>query len=129
MAVMLGRLDAKLPWKVFLDQTCGDLYDEARALKLEGPPGAGNSTPGFNGLSRYLKVHVIKPNGNEVKLTMPARVIDNLKEVIDRSVMESIQRQKIDLDQVAAKARRKGYAPHTVFEVEDPERKVKVWLE
>lgn len=129
MTSMLARLDAQLPWKFFLDQTCGDLYADARALKFKELPDGEGSVPGFDRLSRFMKVHVIKSNGNVVELTMPARVVNNLEEIIDPPVMESIKRQKIDLDQIMKRVEQNGYAPQIIFELEDSERKVRVWLE
>ncbi|MGV7221839.1 MAG: ABC1 kinase family protein [Nitrospinales bacterium] len=129
MTVTLGRLDAQLSWKFFLDQICGDLYDQARAIKIEDIPEIKASSPGFDGLSSFLKVHVVKPDGNNVDLTMPARVVDNLEDVIDSNVMELIKRNNIDLEKIKADVIRKGYSPQTVFELNDSERNVKAWLE
>jgi hypothetical protein len=129
MTVILGRLDAQLPWKFFLDQVCGDLYDQARALKIDELPDNKDSAPGFDRLSSLLKVHVEKADGKIVDLSMPSRVVDDLEDVIDQPVMESIKRQNIDLEKIKAVVKQKGYAPQIVFELEDSERKVRVWLE
>ncbi len=126
LAVMLERLDAKLPWKFLLEKHCAEQFPAARALKL--PPSSAAAV-GFNGIARYLQVYVVKPNGNKVKLTMPARVADDLKGVIDPPVMESIERQNIDLDAIQKRARQTGFVPQLLFDLKDPEREVKVWLE
>jgi predicted unusual protein kinase regulating ubiquinone biosynthesis (AarF/ABC1/UbiB family) len=129
MTVILGRLDAQLSWKFFLDQICSDLYDQARALKIDDLPGKKIGFPGFDRLSSFLKVHVEKADGKVVDLTMPSRVVDNLEDVIDQPVMESIERKNIDLEKIQTVVRQNGYVPQIVFELEDSERKVKVWLE
>jgi predicted unusual protein kinase regulating ubiquinone biosynthesis (AarF/ABC1/UbiB family) len=129
MTVILGRLDAQLSWKFFLDQICGDLYDQARAYKIDDLPDKKETAPGFDRLSSFLKVHVEKADGKKIDLTMPARVVDNFEDVIESSVMETINRQNIDLNQIKTTIRKNCYSPQMVFELEDSERKVKVWLE
>ncbi len=126
LAVMLERLDVKLPWKFMLHELCGQQFPAAQALTL--PPPAESAVK-FSGIARYLQVHVVKPNGNKIKLTMPARVADDLRGVIDPPVLESIKRQSIDLDAIQQRVRRSGFVPQTVFDLSDPEREVRVWLE
>ena len=60
---------------------------------------------------------------------MPARCADNIEEVMDDSVKESIQRQNIDLLAIQDKARKSGFIPQVLFELSDVERDMKVWLE
>lgn len=129
MMSMLEKLDAQLPWKFFLEQTCSDLFDSAGQLTFDKISGDEKSRPGFDGLSKYLKIYVVKANGNKVELTMPSRVIENLADVIDPPVMESIKRQNIDLDQIKKRVEKSGFAPQKVFDMKDSERSVKVWLE
>ena len=60
---------------------------------------------------------------------MPARCADDLEGVIDESVKESINRQKIDLQAIQEKAQKSGFIPQTLFSLSDDERDMKVWLE
>ncbi len=129
LVVMLERLDSKLPWQFTMDKLCSDLYPAARAIQLPEAAPSKAFAPGFDGIARYLQIHVIKPNGNKVRLTMPARVAEILEEVIDPPVKESIDRQNIDLKEIQDRARKSGFIPQTLFEMKDPERDVRVWLE
>lgn len=126
---MLGRLEARLPWSFIMDGLCGDAYPEARILRLPDVPAAAGSAPGFDRMARVMKVHVKKPGGTEVRLTMPARVADDLDGVIDPPVKESIARQGLDLAGMQERVRKSGFVAQTIFELEDSERKVRVWLE
>ncbi|MFQ5715812.1 MAG: hypothetical protein ACE5GQ_01785, partial [Nitrospinales bacterium] len=65
----------------------------------------------------------------EVRLTMPARVADDLEGIIDPPVKESIVKQGLDLAGMQERVRKSGFVAQTIFELEDPERKVRVWLE
>ena len=60
---------------------------------------------------------------------MPARCADDLEGVIDESVKESINRQKIDLQAIQEKAQKSGLIPQTLFSLIDDERDMKVCLE
>jgi hypothetical protein len=77
----------------------------------------------------YLKINVIKSNGNKVSITMPARCAENLEDVMDESVKEFINKQKINLHAIQEKARKSGFIPQTLFSLSDEERDMKVWLE
>jgi len=125
---MLSRLDVALPWQFLLDKHLSDVYPEAQALNLPKVK-SSQAIHSFNGMARYLKVHVVKSNGNKVGLTMPARCADDLEGVIDESVKESINRQKIDLQAIQEKAQKSGFIPQTLFSLSDDERDMKVWLE
>ncbi len=130
LTTMLSRLDCKVSWLQLFDELCGgDQFIPARQLSLPEPEFASDAFPKFDGISQYLKVYVEKPNGNKVRLTMPARVIEDLEEVIDPPVMETIKRQKIDLDVIKKDVIASGFTQQVVFEVRDDERYVKVWLE
>jgi predicted unusual protein kinase regulating ubiquinone biosynthesis (AarF/ABC1/UbiB family) len=129
LTTMLNRLDAKISWRFILDKLCSDLYPHAEALNLPEIPCDSEKVLRLDGIAKYLKVNVIKPNGNKVRLTMPARVADNIEEVIDPPVMESIERQKIDLAAIQKRVHETGFIPQTLFDLKDPEREVLVWLE
>jgi len=49
--------------------------------------------------------------------------------VMDESIKESINRQKIDLQAIQEKAQKSGFIPQTLFSLSDDERDMKVWLE
>jgi predicted unusual protein kinase regulating ubiquinone biosynthesis (AarF/ABC1/UbiB family) len=125
---MLRRLDVPLPWQFIMDKILSDIYPEARALTLPEVE-IDSKGPAFDSMARYLKVHVVKANGNKVSLTMPGRCADDIESVMDEPVKESIQRQNIDLQSIQDKARKSGFVPQILFELHDEERDMKVWLE
>ena len=129
LTTMLERLDAKVSWRFLLDKSCSDLYPHAQALSFPENSGGTEQILRLDGIARYLKVNVVKPNGNKVRLTMPARVADNIEDIIDPPVMESIKRQKIDLAAIQKRVHETGFVPQILFDLKDPEREVLVWLE
>jgi len=128
LATHLQKLNVSISWSNLLYEAAGDLFPKARSWPLPECT-VVEGVPNFKGISQYLKIDVKKGNGNRVTLTMPARVAENLEEVMDPPILESIKKQNIDLDEIQLRTRRSGFIAQTVFEFEDPERKVKVWLE
>lgn len=126
---MIKRLDTKLPWAFILNQLCRDIFPQARQHILPAIPPATGQAPGFDKIAKYLKIDVKKSNGNKVWLTMPGRVADDLEGIIDTPVKETIARQGIKLTEIQERVCRSGFVPQVLFEVDDPERHVRVWLE
>lgn len=126
LATMLRRLDVALPWQFIMDKILSDVYPAARALTLPEVDSNGST---FDSMAQYMKVHVVKSNGNKVSLTMPARCADDIEGVMDESVKDSIHKQNIDLLAIQDKARKSGFVPQILFELHDEEREMKVWLE
>jgi predicted unusual protein kinase regulating ubiquinone biosynthesis (AarF/ABC1/UbiB family) len=129
MTTMFRRLDARLPWKFILQTVCGDVYPQALAVVLPDAKSAKGFAPKFDGLAKFMMVKVAKPNGTRVHLSMPARVAENIEDVLDQPVKDAIVRAKIDLPAIQDRVRRSGFVPQVVFELNDPERNVKIWLE
>ena len=111
-----------------MDKILSDIYPQALALTLPKVEG-GSESSAFNSMARYLKVHVVKSNGNKVSLTMPGRCADDIEGVMDDPVKESILKYNIDLPPIQDRARKSGFVPQTLFELQDEERDIKVWLE
>ncbi len=128
LATHLQKLKVSVSWSNLLYEAAGDLFSKARTWPLPECP-VVEGAPNFRGISQYLKIDVKKGNGNRVTLTMPARVAERLEEVMDPPILEAIKKQNIDLDEIQIRTRRSGFIAQTIFEFEDPERKVKVWLE
>ncbi len=127
MSALLKRFDTKISWKFILGKVCSDCFLPAKTFQLPGC--SQEKSICFDGMAKYLLIKVIKPNGNKVRLTMPARVAENLVDVIDPSVMESIKRQNIDMVGIQSRILKSGFIPQMLFDLKDPERDVKVWLE
>ncbi len=128
LASHLRKLKVSVSWSRLLDEIAGDLFRKAREWPLPESD-IKEEMIHFGGLSRFLKIDVRKGEGNRVELTMPARVVESLEEVIDPPVLESIRKQNIDLKNILKKVQRSGFQAQVLFEIEDSVRKVKVWLE
>jgi predicted unusual protein kinase regulating ubiquinone biosynthesis (AarF/ABC1/UbiB family) len=127
LSTMLSRLDVALPWQFLLDKHLSDIYPDAQAVQLPKVK-SSQVIHSFDEMARYLKVHVVT-NGNKISLTMPARCADDLEDVMDESVKESINRQEIDLQAIQEKVQKSGFISQTLFSISDEERDIKVWLE
>ena len=92
-----------------------------------GDGGRAGGVP-FSGVARYLKVDIEKASGVKVKLTMPARLAEDLEHAMDETVLKAIREQNIDLADIQERARNSGFVPQVLFELHDAERDVRVWL-
>jgi hypothetical protein len=111
-----------------MDQIVSDLYPKARTLSL--PEIASKSQgPTFDSIARYMKVHVVKSNGNKISLTMPGRCANDIEGAMNDSVKEYIHWKKIDLVAIQDKVRKSGFVPQVLFEFHGEEHEMKVWLE
>ena len=128
LTTMLKRLDVALPWQFIMDKILSDIYPQARSLLLPEVEASAQG-PAFDSMAQYMKVHVVKSNGNKISLTMPSRCADDIEGVMDEPVIESIRKQNIDLQAIQGKARKSGFVPQVLFELQDEERDMKVWLE
>lgn len=128
LTTMLKRLDVSLPWQFTMDEILFDIYSQARALTVPEVE-TGSQVPDFDSIARYLKIHVVKSNGNEVSLTMPGRCADDIEGVMDELIKESTYKQNIDLVSIQYKIWKSGFVPQVIFELQDQEGVIKVWLE
>lgn len=129
MTTMLKRLDVPLPWRFTMNQLCQDLYPEARSYTLPEVPQVEGAASGFHEMAQLLKIYVKKADGNEINMSMPGRVVEDLEEIIDPPVLEAIRRENIDLQAIQVKVRQSGFVPQELFEVKDQSRYARVWLE
>ena len=128
LITMLSRLDVSLSWKLTMDNILSDIYPEARALIL---PEVDKEfqTPAFDSIARFLKVSVVKANGSKINLTMPGRCVDDIEGEMEESIKQSIHKQNINLIAIQDKVRKSGFLPQTLFELQDEDHTIKVWLE
>ncbi len=120
----LKGLDAKVLWGQAIERYLQEYQKELNALVL--PKIAGED---FATIAQRLKVQVSRNGRLKANVTLAASAIDRLEQFLDEETLSRIQEEKIDLQQITADVRRRGYAPGSVFELSDPRREVKVWLE
>ncbi|MEW4562839.1 AarF/UbiB family protein [Bremerella sp. JC770] len=124
MITYLSGLDAKVLWCRGL-QTHVAKYRQAMGL-LKLPTLA---TVDYQTLARHLKVQVLRDGQLKASVTLAAAAIDRLENFLDDETLERIGQERIDLTEIVRDVRRQGYVPGNVFELKDPHREVKVWLE
>lgn len=79
--------------------------------------------------SAYLVISVKESGAQKVKLTLPARAIENLKNFIPEDVECKLSGKGIDLDSLVSEVRRNVYRPQEVFSLLDGSKEVLVYLE
>lgn len=83
----------------------------------------------FNSLAKSVKIHVFEKGSEKVSLTLPASSLINLKDLMEPNLIQSLEKQGIDIDYLIRRAIRKGGYPETLFEFKDQDKSVQVILE
>ncbi|MEX1041023.1 MAG: AarF/ABC1/UbiB kinase family protein [Pirellulaceae bacterium] len=121
----LQGLDARIQWRTHLMPI---LKRHATPMaQLPIPP--TNVATGYEGLAKYLKIQVRRGNRVTAQITCEGSAIDNLEELIDPQTLTKIRNANIDLQHLVREVRQRGYTPGEVFELQDDEKCIAVWLE
>lgn len=124
MITYLGGLDAKVLWCRAQQIHVWKHRQAMEQLVLPSLP-----TQDYQTLAKHLKVQVLRDGQLKASVTLAAAAIDRLEKFLDDETLRRIDEERIDLVEIVRDVRRKGYVPGNVFELTDPQREVKVWLE
>jgi hypothetical protein len=92
-------------------------------------PVAPDRTTTFRALARNLVICVTENGQTKVKVTLPALAVDELEEYLEGDLSGKIQARGIDLARIVKEVRHAGYAPRTLFKLEESPKSYHVWLE
>ncbi|QDU61006.1 putative protein kinase UbiB [Planctomycetes bacterium Pan216] len=101
---------------------------EREAARLPLPMTSRRSTT-FGQLASHLHIRVQEEGRTKVKVSLSAGAVEDLSDLLDDDVRRKIRTRGIDLEELVRGVRRSGYAPRTLFELDEPPRHFAVWLE
>lgn len=122
----LEKLDAPVAWKPIVEPIISSI------ARRYVPAAATTDEPrrcDFGSLSRWLKLRVRERGTVKVQLTMAARSIDDLEELIDEPLRKKIEAQGTSLARLSTEVRQRQYRPGSVFSLIEGEKEIDVWLE
>lgn len=79
--------------------------------------------------STYLIISVREDGAQKVKLTLPAKAIENLGSFIPPDVLGKLEKEKVSIEDLVRDVRRNAYKPQTVFSLLEDEKEISVYLE
>ena len=79
--------------------------------------------------SNHLIISVKELGTQKVKLTLPAKAIDNLKNFIPADVESKLMEKQISIESLVSEVRKNIYKPQDVFSLKDGEKEILVYLE
>lgn len=120
----LGGLEAKVLWGRALDVHVKRHRQAMAQLTMPSMP-----TQDYKTLAKHLKVQILRDGQLKASVTLAAGAIDRLEKFLDEETLVRIKEERIDLAKIVRDVRRSGYVPGSVFQLSDPQREVKVWLE
>lgn len=126
LAYYLEGLGTPIFWQRPFDACTKTLTGEMADLAL---PSIDSSECDFGSMAKNLKIRVREQGQTKVQLTLYASSIDNLDALLNDDVKQQIDQQGIDLKQIVADVRSRGYAPASLFCLADGDKQIDVWLE
>lgn len=79
-----------------------------------------DSKAGFDSMAKHLCIEVFREGRKKVALKLPVNAIEDIHNLIDEDITRKIQARGISLDAIVHDARRSGYAPGDLFQLEEP---------
>jgi len=110
------------PFQLVRDRHLSD----AQALPLSEAEEGGSS---YSSLATSLHVQIDEQGTTRARVSLPAASIERLPELMEENVLTAIRRRGLDLEEMVREARRGGYAPGEIFQLEEDGKCMRVWLE
>lgn len=121
----LEALDVRSAWRRSFDLECAAELVPASKIQLQ-PADASAST--CSAIARTLVVRCVVDGEEKVALSMPARAVDDLENLIEPEVLERLNARGIDLEGRVREIRERGYPRCAVFEEAEGRREISVIL-
>lgn len=125
LAFYAQGLGAPVRWQPAFQNAIAPLADAMAGLSLP----QSEQDVDFASLSKHLKIRVQEHGRTKVALTSRAGSIEHLREMLPVEVLQQIKDRQIDLDRIVSDIRRRGYAPGPVFDLQDGDKDIEVFLE
>ena len=122
----LDGLAAPIPWQRAIEPILKRRGPELDRLALSEDEA---NREDFGSLARYLKIRVRENGRTKVELTCNALSIDQLDDLLGEDIRDRIDARGLDLPRIISGVRARGYTPGGVFELDEGEKTVRVWLE
>ena len=88
-----------------------------------------NHDEDFASLAKALRVRVRRGGQTRVELTFKARVITHIEDILPGDLLPKLQQRGVCLQSIVQRAREKQFPPGILFEHEEGDKHVCVWLE
>lgn len=123
----LERINEPVSWERTLGQVFSKHQGLVNALRI---PPRQDSSVGFDAMAKHLCIEVFRDGRKKVSLKMPVAAIEDIQNIIDEDIAQKIESRGISLDTIVHDARRSGYAPGELFQLEEPQesKMFRVWL-
>ncbi|MFZ5446453.1 MAG: ABC1 kinase family protein [Myxococcota bacterium] len=124
----LKALDAPVAWRPVLAEVAGrSTLAPPPSLRLSHA--AREEPPAVKPLARHLRIRVSKPDGTRIELTFGAEATPHLPGLVPPEVLPRLAARRLDVDAITAAALARRCAPGPLFDLQEPEREMRVWLE
>ncbi len=126
LVFFMEKLDAPVSWRSEAEkclEASGCQWDRLR-LSSASPPGCE-----FHGMARRLKIRVKDQGRTKVELTMRASQVESLADLLPEGLSERLAKRNIHVQTLISEVRKNGYQAGPIFELDEGDRRVELWLE
>ena len=79
--------------------------------------------------ANHFRIRVVRDGSEKANLTFPIYTLTNIQSIMPEMVLDKLRDRDIDLSAILMKVEESGHIPQTIFEVDEPEKSYKVWIE
>ena len=76
-----------------------------------------------------LRIIVIRDGEEKVNMTFPIYTLKHIQSLMPEVVLAKLKERDIDLAKILAKIEESGHQPQTIFEMSEPAKSYRVWIE
>jgi len=118
----------KLDCGIYAKPQLTKIFEEFETALSNIIPPILNSGPTYSKLSTQLEVRIFENEKQKIALSLPRTSIEDLENLMDKDVMENIQKQGVFLDVILEKARKNGYRAMDLFNINVNKKRYHVYL-
>jgi hypothetical protein len=128
LTAQLSVLDVKLPWWPILTLAVPEAIRQ-QAMDWQPVHQASKHQPHDERQADCLKVAIIRPGEQDIRMTMPASEAYHLDELIPQESRQLLQQQGVNLAGLQQEVIAQGLTPRDLFSLDDGKTRYHLWLE
>lgn len=118
---LIDKMSVNLNWQKIFFEVINDYELE---LKEFTPPVITKSESDMQFMGNFISVKIIESGSMKVQLRLGIGVLFDFKETIGEDIVDKLEKEDIDVEQIAKDALRSGAKPGKLFEVSEPDKNI-----
>jgi hypothetical protein len=128
LTAQLSLLDVKLPWWPILTLAVPESMRQ-QAMDWQPAHQSDHHTSHDEMQARHLKVEIIRPGEQDIRMAMPASEACHLDTLIPQESQQLLQQRGVRVAELQQEIIAQGLTPRDLFSLDDGQTRYHVWLE